>query len=156
MNPLFNTAPMNSIFDPAAYQQITDRLNRIEPETKRLWGKMSAAQMLWHCQFPIQLAIKNKKPSKRPKILMQLLFKKSMYNDKLWRKNLPTLPLAKATEEKNFEEELNNLRTALDALHQLKNRKTWNPHPIFGAFTPEQWGQFQYKHLDHHLRQFGL
>ena len=34
--------------------------------------------------------------------------------------------------------------------------KKWNPHPIFGAFTHQQWGQLQYKHLDHHLRQFGV
>ena len=37
-----------------------------------------------------------------------------------------------------------------------KDKKEWDPHPVFGSFTPEQWGQMQYKHLDHHLRQFNV
>ena len=87
---------------------------------------------------------------------MQWLFKKSMYNDKLWRKNLPTVPVAKAREEKDFEKELEKLKVELNNLYQLKDREVWNPHPTFGEFTQKQWGQFQYKHLDHHFRQFGV
>ncbi|MBL0146112.1 MAG: DUF1569 domain-containing protein [Chitinophagaceae bacterium] len=29
-------------------------------------------------------------------------------------------------------------------------------HPFFGKFTGDQWGKFMYKHLDHHLQQFGV
>ncbi|MGB5666410.1 MAG: DUF1569 domain-containing protein, partial [Maribacter sp.] len=32
----------------------------------------------------------------------------------------------------------------------------WNLHPLFGEFTVEQWGQMEFKHLDHHLKQFGV
>ena len=31
-----------------------------------------------------------------------------------------------------------------------------HPHPFFGKLTPEQWGMSQYKHFDHHLKQFSL
>lgn len=147
---------MNSIFESSSYKEITQRLDKLSPESKGLWGKMSAAQMLWHCQFPIQLAIKNKKPTKSPNLLMRLLFKKSMYNDKLWRKNLPTVAVAKAIEEKDYEVELKKLRDKLEALYQLREREDWQPHPNFGEFTSTQWGQLQYKHLDHHFRQFGI
>ena len=30
-----------------------------------------------------------------------------------------------------------------------------HPHPFFGPLKPQQWAILMYKHLDHHLRQFG-
>ena len=147
---------MKSIFDEKTYQEVLERLENLTPESERLWGKMSVAQMLWHCQMPIRLAIKNKKTTKKSNPLIRLLFKKSLYNDKPWRKNLPTIPAAKATEEKDFEQEMNTLQELITQLHALKEKTNWNPHPIFGEFTPDQWGKLEYKHLDHHLRQFGV
>jgi len=44
----------------------------------------------------------------------------------------------------------------VDEFAKLDSRETWYPHPSFGEFTKEQWGQLEYKHLDHHLRQFGV
>jgi hypothetical protein len=29
-------------------------------------------------------------------------------------------------------------------------------HPIFGSMTVSLWGIWGYRHLDHHLRQFGV
>jgi hypothetical protein len=42
----------------------------------------------------------------------------------------------------------------LDEFESKRNRDEWKPQPGFGYFTKQQWGQMQYKHLDHHLRQF--
>jgi hypothetical protein len=33
---------------------------------------------------------------------------------------------------------------------------TTSPHSFFGRLTPEQWAILTFKHLDHHLRQFGV
>jgi hypothetical protein len=33
---------------------------------------------------------------------------------------------------------------------------TPNPHPFFGTLNPQQWSILMYKHVDHHLRQFGV
>ncbi|HZL25934.1 MAG TPA: DUF1569 domain-containing protein [Acidobacteriaceae bacterium] len=33
---------------------------------------------------------------------------------------------------------------------------TKHPHTFFGPMTPMEWAGFMYKHLDHHLRQFGV
>ena len=147
---------MKSIFDEKTYQEVLDRLDQLTPDAERQWGKMTVAQMLWHCQFPVRLAIDNKLSSKKSNPLIRLLFKKSLYSDKPWRKNLPTVPVAKAREEKDFSKELSKLKKMVGELHALKDRTEWNPHPIFGEFTSEQWGKLEYKHLDHHLRQFGV
>lgn len=147
---------MKSIFDESTLHEVEERFSKLRPDSEPLWGKMSVGQMLWHCQVFVKDAIKNKKYTKKGNPLLRWFFKKSMYSDKLWRKNLPTTPIAKAKEDKEFEVEYNRLQELIKQLYILKDREKWNPHPFFGDFTPEQWGKLEYKHLDHHLRQFGV
>ena len=147
---------MKSLFDESAYKEIQERLQKLSSESKPLWGRMSAGQMAWHCQKPLKLAIKNNASDTRSNPLIRWLFKRSMYSEKPWRKNLPTPPSFKATEPKDFEEEFPKLMHLVDEFYALRSREAWNPHPVFGAFTKQQWGQMQFKHLDHHLRQFDV
>jgi hypothetical protein len=147
---------MKSLFEPAACAEILERLSKLEEGMSPKWGKMSVGQMAWHCQVPLKVGIENRPPKKKPNPLITLLFKKSMYSDAPWRKNLPTSPLAKAGEPKELGAELPELKKRVEQFHNLKDRKDWNPHPIFGVLTRDQWGQMQYKHLDHHLSQFGV
>ena len=146
---------MKSIFDEKAYNEIVSRVNNLNAGSKGQWGKMTIAQMVWHCQIPLKVAIKNKKSNKKGNPLIGWFFKKSLYNDKPWRKNLPTSSFAKAKEDKDFNAEFETLQKLIHEVYEFRDRKEWNPHPLFGSFTPQQWGQMQYKHLDHHLRQFG-
>ncbi len=147
---------MESIFNEQAYQHTLERIDRLTEKSQRRWGKMTVGQMAWHCQVPLNIAIKNKPNNAKGNLLLRLFFKKSLYNDRPWIKNLPTVGPAKARAPKNFEEEREKLRQMVTEVHGLKDRKTWNPHPVFGPLTQEQWGKLQYKHLDHHLRQFGV
>jgi hypothetical protein len=147
---------MKSLFDLEAYQEIQRRVGELKSEDKGQWGKMDVGQMVWHCQVPLKLAIKNKPNKKKGNILVRWFFKKSLYNDTPWRKNLPTSPFAKASEPKDFTVERYKLLDLISECYELKDRDTWNPHPLFGKLTHEQWGKLQYKHLDHHLRQFGV
>ena len=147
---------MKSLLEENGYQEIIDRLEKVNADSNRLWGKMSPAQMAWHCQYPLKLAIKNEDKGVRGNPLIRWFFKKSLYNDKPWRKNLPTAPFLVAKEEKDFDKEMGTLKELVKEFYAVRNRDNWNPHPMFGSFTPEQWGQLEYKHLDHHLRQFGV
>ncbi len=147
---------MKSLLEENGYQEIIDRLEKVNADSNRLWGKMSPAQMAWHCQYPLKLAIKNEDKGVRGNPLIRWFFKKSLYNDKPWRKNLPTAPFLVAKEEKDFDKEMGTLKELVKEFYAVRNRENWNPHPMFGSFTPEQWGQLEYKHLDHHLRQFGV
>ncbi len=145
---------MKSIFDPEAFEEINERLHKLNADDTPLWGRMSAGQMVWHCQFPLKVAVANKNTKMKSNPILVWFFKKSLYNDRLWRKGLPTAPGARAIEPKDFEKEFPVLLELVAACHALKDRTQWNPHPLFGTLTPEQWGKMQYKHLDHHLRQF--
>lgn len=147
---------MKSLLEDDGYQDIVKRFDKLKPDSNRLWGKMSPAQMAWHCQYPLELAIKNEDKGVRGNPLIRWVFKKSLYNDKPWRKNLPTAPFLVAKEEKDFDFEVSKLKQLISDFHKVKERTEWSPHPIFGHFTHNQWGKLEYKHLDHHLRQFGL
>lgn len=145
---------MKSLFDENAYQEIVQRLQSLSDNQTRQWGKMDVAQMLHHCQQPLNIALGRKK-IKKQFFPLASLFKKSLYIDKPWRKNLPTVSSFKVGEQKDFQTEKEKLLELTEVFHHKKEERKWAPHPVFGKFSPEQWGQMQYKHLDHHLRQFG-
>ena len=142
---------MESLLNASGYENIKKRLDAITPESERQWGKMEAAQMFKHCQPPLKTALKTD-PIKPKKNLIAMLFKKSMYNDKPWRKNMPTPKRFKITGQFDFDQEKQKLEELIDAFHARKDDTHWEPHPTFGSFTKEQWGKMQYKHLDHHFR----
>ncbi|MEW7279907.1 DUF1569 domain-containing protein [Aquimarina sp. 2201CG1-2-11] len=147
---------MKSLFTPETYVEIEKRINNLSNSSTASWGKMDVAQMLCHCKYPLKIALRNKSPKIKPNILAKILFKKSMYNNRPWRKNLPTHPSLKITDQKVFDTEKTELLELVSSFYDERNKKEWNPHPIFGTFTPQQWGQLQYKHLDHHLKQFNV
>ena len=148
---------MQNLFTPVANQQMVDRINKISPDTKALWGKMNVAQMLAHCQEPLLVALGEKHLNGG---LMALLFgkmaKKQLIREAEFKKNLPTAPGFKVKVEKNFSEEKNKLIALLQRYGKTDPEEiTKNPHPFFGKLTVDEWNTLQYKHLDHHLRQFG-
>jgi len=146
---------MKSLFEESAYTEIKTRFNALTTKHQPSWGKMNVGQMVTHCQFPLKVAL-SEKPRKRSWNPLPLLFKKSLYSDKPWRKNLPTAPAAKITDQRDLEAEREKLLSMVDAFYAKRNQQEWQTHPMFGDFTHEQWGKLEYKHLDHHLVQFGV
>ena len=147
---------MKSLFDQSTYNEVRSRLDALTQNSERAWGKMTPGQMLAHCQAPLNIVLEKEDYGFKPNWLVNLLFKKSMYNDKPWRKNLPTAKPLKQTEPRDFTKEKAKLEALLDEFEEQRNRTEWPPHPSFGKFTKQQIGQMQYKHLDHHLTQFGV
>jgi hypothetical protein len=150
---------MHSLFTTKVFEEINQRIKNLESNQSAIWGKMNPAQMLAHCSKPLELALNKSNSIEKPPVLKKMilsLFKKQMYNNKQWNKNLPTPKHFKVNDNKDFDLEKNILKSILLKFHQEKDRINWGEHPMFGKFTPEQWGKMQYKHLDHHLRQFGV
>ena len=148
---------MKSLFTEAAYAEILERLEKLSPESQSQWGKMNVAQMLAHCQEPLKVPLE-KITLKPPNAIMKILFsffKKSLYDDKPWKQGLLTSKEFKIVDERNFQEEKENLKSLLAEFYAEKDKTKWPPHPFCGLFTTDQWGKMQYKHLDHHFRQFG-
>ncbi|RMA57111.1 DUF1569 domain-containing protein [Ulvibacter antarcticus] len=147
---------MKSLFEPDTYLTTRNRLNQLDENSEKLWGKMSVGQMLHHCQGPLNIMLEKDHYGMKPNWFAKLLFKKMLYNDTSFRKNMPTAKFLKEIEPRDFSTEVNTINELLDEFHNNRDREEWKPHPGFGYFTNEQWGKMQYKHLDHHLRQFGV
>jgi hypothetical protein len=148
---------MKNLFDKPAYEEIMSRINKLSANSQRQWGKMEMAQMLAHCKEAFKVPL-SEAPLKQMFIgkLFGWVFKKSLYTDKPWKQNLPTAPQFIIKDNRDFEKEKSELILLVNKFH------TGNPssiekivHPMFGKFTGEQWGKAMYKHLDHHLTQFG-
>jgi hypothetical protein len=148
---------MSSLFAAEDAAEIARRLQGLRPETRALWGKMDVAQMLAHCQVALQVAL-GEVTLKRGLIgiLFGGLARKKLTAPGPFGKNLPTGPEFRITDRRDFAAE----KAALLALVQRFQRAgpnglTKKPHPFFGALRSGEWDTLQWKHLDHHLRQFG-
>ncbi len=149
---------MQSLFDSNTYQSIVDRMNELSPTSRAQWGTMNVAQMLAHCKVAFGVPI-SEKPMPRMLLgrLLGWAFKAKLYNDAPWGKNLPTSPAFIVKDERDFNQEKQALLQLVETFYKKGPGEVGKyPHPMFGSFTPEQWGQSMYKHLDHHLRQFGV
>ena len=147
---------IKNLFDPSVKQEIIDRINKLTAQTQRQWGKMDVAQMLAHVQQPIEVAY-GKRELKSHWLLKIIgpLFKTKLYNGQPYKQGLPTdRSYVMTGTVKDFEKEKQQLLQLIDRFHDAN--LTSASHPVFGTFTKEQWSLATWKHLDHHLRQFGV
>ncbi len=150
---------MRSFFDPDASPQFKDRLAHMRPDSERQWGKMTPAQVMAHLSKGIEQALGDIRP---PRMLLGRLiggFIKPMAlgDDAPMRRNSPTVPGFVIQDERDFDSERERLTALMDrAVAAGPSACTTHPHSVFGHLTQEQWGILMYKHLDHHLRQFGV
>jgi hypothetical protein len=147
---------LKDLYDPAVKQEVINRINKLGPESKPQWGKMNVAQMLAHLQMPIGSALGEY--SLRRTLLGKIvgpLARPGMYSNKPFKRNLPTDPSFVMTGyEKDFEKEKQSIVRMITNFREenIKNEI----HPFFGRFTKEQWSKAMYKHIEHHLQQFGV
>jgi len=149
---------MKTMFHSPDVKEILDRLDQLRPDTQRQWGTMDAAQMMAHCIETTAMATGDSKP---PRVfigrILGPLIKPAFLGESPFRKNSPTAPSMKIADKREFEKEKTKLITIIKKLADGGEAKcTTHPHPFFGPLTPAQWGTSQYKHLDHHFRQFGI
>jgi hypothetical protein len=80
-------------------------------------------------------------------------------NDKPMRRNSPSAPelFSANPTQCDLERERTHLIIAIDSF-VTKGAAccSRHPHPFFGPLKPQQWAILMYKHVDHHLRQFGV
>jgi hypothetical protein len=151
---------VKNLFDEQVANQIRVRLGRLEPQSERRWGKMTAAQMLAHCSASMQWAVGEVLPEKGalPARIVGRLIKPMVFrSERPIRKNAPTAKSLVVADDRDFGKEREQLSGLIDKFATGgPARCTKNAHSFFGKMTPEEWAILMYKHLDHHLRQFGV
>ena len=147
-------------FDPITIQILIDRIHKLTPDSQRLRWKMSVDQMLAHCNVTYEYIFeptKYKKPNFFMKLILKLFAKPYVVNEAPYKHNGPTWPDFIITDHKNFEQEKNRLISFI-----RQTEKLWASHfdglesHSFGVLSKQEWSNMLYKHLDHHLGQFGV
>lgn len=148
---------IKSIFNPSDNQEIINRINQLTPETKALWGKMSVDQMCKHCNDAILVAF-NEKELDIPFIWRFLgpLMKNMVIKKPQFDKNSPTAKEFRYHQNFEFEKVKNELITNFSRFQQGFSSIKCTKHPFWGKMNEADWNNLQWKHLDHHLRQFGV
>jgi len=147
-----------TLFSKQALDLSIDRINQLQADTQPIWGKMNVSQMLDHCSETMKV-VRGQKEIKRSFLSYVLgnMLKSNFYNDKPFHKNGPTHKDFIITTTSDFEKAKQQLINHLVAFQEDGMEKcTSAPHAFFGNLTKEQWGLGMYKHLDHHLQQFGV
>jgi hypothetical protein len=149
---------MPSIFNTADNQELISRIEKLTPSTVPAWGKMNASQMLSHCQGPIDVAFGDLKlKSNFILLLVGRMYKKKLLAAPGFKKNSPTAPDFIRNGEYDFEASKAGLIQRINHFSEQGEKaiKAFK-HPFFGTMSAEEWDILQWKHLDHHLKQFGV
>jgi hypothetical protein len=150
---------MKNVFDPAVTAELIHRIEQLQPTSPAIWGKMSVDQMLAHCCVAYEMAFTDKHPKANPmmRFLLKNFVKKGVVNEVPYKKNLPTSPAFRIKNGKNFVEEKARLIDFLQQTQALGTAHFEGKDSLsFGPMTATEWNNQFYKHLDHHLGQFGV
>ena len=150
---------MKSVFDAVVVDEITHRIRSLATDSQPLWGAMDVARMLAHLCVPYEIVFEDihPEPGALKRFLLRTFVKSGVVGEKPYRRSLPTARAFRITEEREFERERERLlgyiqRTAEFGEVHFDGRD----YPSFGPLTKREWNNLFFKHLDHHLTQFGV
>ncbi|MDN3686352.1 DUF1569 domain-containing protein [Cyclobacterium jeungdonense] len=148
-----------NIFTKNVADQLIQRIDKLKPTSQPQWGKMNVAQMLAHCNVTYEMAYENKHA--KPNFLMGLILKgfvkKMVVNETPYKKNVRTAPAFIIADERDFALEKERLIRYLRKTVELgENHFDGRASLSFGKLSKTEWNNMFYKHLDHHLKQFGV
>jgi uncharacterized protein DUF1569 len=150
---------MKNFFDGGRADELKGRLMKLQPDSQRQWGTMTVAQAVAHLSVAVEMGLGDVRPPRAMigRILGAIVKPLALGNDKPFRRNSPTARELVIKDDRELNAERARLNGLIDRLVVAgPTGFTSYPHAFFGALTPEQWGILMYKHLDHHLRQFGV
>jgi len=148
-----------NIFNQEIANRIIARIETLTPNTSSKWGKMSVSQMIAHCNVTYEMVFEDKhpKPNAIIKLILKLLVKNNVVNEVPYKQNGQTAPAFIVKDEKNFEEEKTRLIAYINKVVELGENYFDNKEShSFGKLSISEWNNMFYKHLDHHLSQFGV
>lgn len=147
------------IFNPSVTENVTARINQLSNETPAKWGKMNVGQMLAHCNVTYEMVYdtKHKAPGFPVNLILRLFVKKYVTGEAPYKKSSGTAPSFIISDQRDFEVEKARLisyieRVASEGRTAFEGKKSLS----FGKLTSQEWNNMFYKHLDHHLTQFGV
>ena len=148
-----------SSFNSADTEKLIIRIKALTAESSAHWGSMSASQMLAHCNktYAMTYDPPAHKMNVVMRFLMKLFVKGMVVGPKPYKQHVRTAPFLIVSDQPEFDREQQQL---IDYIQQTCHhgpqflKDEWRMP--FGALTSAEWDTMFSKHLDHHLKQFGV
>jgi hypothetical protein len=148
---------MKSMWQTDARRELGNRLIALTPDRRAEWGRMSAHQMVCHLTASVQMATGEKPVAPKQLPLRYPVIKHLVIYVLPFPRNAPTAPeLVFASTPNAWSSDVEALQAALDRFIARGPEARWSDHPAFGRLSARAWGVLVYRHVDHHLRQFGV
>lgn len=150
---------MKNILTKEIAQEVIKRVENLNNNQTALWGAMSVDQMLAHCNVTYEMVYDNnhKRPNGFVRWMLKLLVKPAVVGEKSYPKNGKTAPQFLIKDKQDFNKEKKRLVTYINKTAKLgaAHFEGKESHS-FGVLSANEWNNMFYKHLDHHLNQFGV
>lgn len=157
---------MKTLQRRADFEEVLRRLQRLRPDSPRQWGRMTAPQMVCHLTDAFRNLLGERpvaNPAGAPTLFGRTLLKwVALYAPVHWpRGKLKTRPEADqeiggTPPSGDFAVDVAGLEAAAARFLAAGKRGPRKPHYMFGPLTEAEWCRWAYRHMDHHLRQFGV
>ena len=147
---------MATIWDATTRQDLLRRIDKLTPDGQPQWGKMNTAQMVGHIAEPLRQAIGELKVVLKISFLRNPIMKYLAIHVLPFPKNAPTAPEFVHAGEDDLVRNRADFRAVLDRFLAFREKNQFPEHVVFGKLSDKDWGIIMWKHIDHHLRQFGV
>jgi hypothetical protein len=147
-----------NIFSAEETTNLIERVNKLTNLTQPVWGKMNVAQMLAHVSVGYEMVYENKHkaPPAVMKFILKYFLKKYIVGEGPYKKNSQTAPAFLITDERDFNHEKQRLISYLQKTQELGETYFDGKESLsFGKLNKTEWNNLFWKHIDHHLKQFG-
>jgi hypothetical protein len=145
-----------NLFQEKDRKKLLQRLGHLHPQAPRKWGCMQVEQMVWHLRIQLELALGMRPDNFRWHYLSIPPIRWIALYAIRWPKGSRTPEPMKVNASTHIRDLHAELTLLLLRLEEVSAAKTLKPHPHFGKMSKDQWGRLIWKHIDHHLRQFGV
>jgi hypothetical protein len=148
---------MKSMWEGDAPRHMRERVARLTPERAGAWGRMTAPQMVCHLADSLKMALGELPVAPKNVPIRFPPLKQFIIYYAPFPKNVPTAPELLARPPREWRTDVGDLQALVDrfAARGRDLQAAWPAHPAFGRLSRRAWGVLVYRHMDHHLRQFG-
>lgn len=147
-----------NLLDAEGVRLLVERAQRLQPHDAAKWGRMTATEMLVHCNKIHAYLLSPSTNAKRKSTVKQHLIRwLVLYILPRYPRNATAPKEARTSgnvSSTDFDEEKKTFVYLLDKFSKTQNIN--HHHPYFGRLSTREWGIAMWKHTDHHLRQFGV
>lgn len=143
-----------TLLSDADRAQIVARLRRVTPDRVPLWGTFTAPRMLCHVTDQLRIATGIIIGRHRDTLMRRTLSKWLVVYSSMQAPpgKVQTVPEMLSTAPTGWDADM---ATCIRLINEVGRGRANGRHPAFGPLTGPEWGRIAWKHLDHHLRQFG-